>query len=217
MRIASKYWWFFVWAVLGCILVVGFFLYKDGTSESLQHDLDIVRLNDLAQLSGYIEEYKDATGKYPMQGQTDLPHYVYVATKAQEQYAENGPPYAHKRSGVQLLVKELVSVLGDDIQIPFDLQKVPVNKPNFYIYMVKDESYYLAVHVHQNFPFSYPIADHNNKVEVTNYQGKTRKGTWLRSELMKDEAFTEAMNAEPIKPGYTQALRKKLGGNAAFQ
>ncbi len=43
---------------------------KNGTSEELQHDFDIVRLNDLAVLSGYIEQYKNLTGKYPFQGET---------------------------------------------------------------------------------------------------------------------------------------------------
>ena len=190
--------------------------FKSGTSENLQHDFDIVRLNDLALLSGYIEKYKEITGKLPFQGQTVLPHYVHIATKEQEQYAKGRPPYSNKKSSVQSLIKELISKLGAEIEIPFDLQRVPVNKPNFYIYMVKGDIYYLAVHIHQDFTFSNKVADYYNKVEVTNYQGENRKGTWRRAELLANKAYQNARNAPPIKPGYTEELRIKLGGNKAF-
>jgi len=190
--------------------------FKSGTSEALQHDFDIVRLNDLAQLSGYIEQYKEITGKYPFQGQTELPHYVHIATKEQGQYAKGGPPYSHKRSSSQLFVKELMSKLGLEIEIPFDLQRVPVNKPNFYIYMIRGDIYYLAVHVHHDYSFANKIADYYNKVEVTNSPGPKRKGAWLRSELLAYEPYNNARKALPHKPGYTEELRVKLGGNDAF-
>lgn len=190
--------------------------FKSGTSEALQYDFDIVRLNDLALLSGHIEKYKEITGKYPFQDQTELPHYVHIATKEQEQYAKGGPPYSHKKSSAQSLAKELISKLGPETEIPFDLQRVPTNKPNFYIYMIKGNVYYLAVHVHQDFPFANKIADYYNKVEVTNYQGNNRKGTWRRNELLSNEAYKKARSSAPNKPGYTQELRIKLGANNAF-
>ena len=190
--------------------------FKSGTSENLQHDFDIVRLNDLALLSGYIEKYKEITGKYPFQDQTELPHYVLIATKEQEQYAKGGPPYSHKKSSAQSLAKELISKLGSEIEIPFDLQRVPTNKPNFYIYMIRGNVYYLAVHVHQDFSFAQKVADYYNKVEVTNYNGQKRKGTCLRSELLENEAYKKARSAPPHKPGYTEELRIKLGANNAF-
>ncbi len=189
---------------------------KNGTSEELQHDFDIVRLNDLAVLSGYIEQYKNLTGKYPFQGETELPHYVHIATKEQEQYAEKGPPYSHKKTSARLFVEELLTKLGPEIQIPFDLQRVPVNKPNFYIYMVIGEVYFLAVHVHQDYSFANKVADYYNKVEVTNNPKANREGSWLRSELIESQAYIKARSERPHKPGYTEQLRKKLGGNNAF-
>lgn len=74
--------------------------FKSGTSEDLQHDFDIVRLKDIATLSGYIEKYKEITGKYPFEGEVNIPHYVHIATKEQEQYAKGGPPYEHKKTSV---------------------------------------------------------------------------------------------------------------------
>jgi len=190
--------------------------FKSGTSEALQHDFDIVRLNDLANLSGYIEKYKEITGKYPFQGETDQPNYVYIATKEQEQYAKSGPPYSHKKTSAQSFVEKLLTNLGSETQIPFDLQRVPVNKPNFYIYMIRGDIYYLAVHVHHDYSFANKVADYYNKVEVTNDLGTKRKGTWLRSELLVHEPFNKARSASPHKPGYTEELRIKLGGNNAF-
>jgi hypothetical protein len=190
--------------------------FKSGTSEDLQHDFDIVRLKDVATLSGYIEKYKEITGKYPFEGDVNLPHYVHIATKQQEQYAKGAPPYEHKRTSAQAFIKELQSKFGPDIQIPFDLQKVPVNKPNFYIYMVYDNVYHMAVHVHQDYSFANKVAAYYNKVEVTNNPDAKRKGTWLRNQLLANQAYIDAVNAKPNKPGYTEQLRSKLGGNNAF-
>jgi hypothetical protein len=187
-------------------------LFKSGTSEDLQHDFGIVRLKDIATLSGYIEKYKEITGKYPFEGEVNIPHYVHIATKEQEQYAKGGPPYEHKKTSVQNFIKELQSKLGNDIQIPFDLQRVPVNKPNFYIYMVISDVYFLAVHVHNDFSFANKIADYYYKVEVTNNPNAKGKGTWLRGELLTNQAYIDATNEKPKKPGYAEELRNKLGG-----
>ena len=114
--------------------------FKSGTSKKLQNDFDFVRLMDVATLSGYIEEYSYVTGKFPFGCEIEYPHYVHIATKQQEQYAKGAPPYQHKRASAKEFIVELQSKLGKDIEIPFDLRKAPVNKPNFYIYMVVDNA-----------------------------------------------------------------------------
>ncbi|WP_417764955.1 hypothetical protein [Shewanella chilikensis] len=192
----------------------GFF--DSGTSEDLQHDFDIARLNDLEVLSGYIEQYHSITGKYPFQGEVDYPHYVHIATQEQQKYAQGGPPYEHKKTPSSDLLRELVSVLGDEISVPFDPQRMPVNKPNFYIYMVVDDVYFLAVHLHNDFPFAQKVANYYYKVEVTSNAIGNRPGTWLRADLLSDPQYIEAASAAPIKPGYVEELRNKLGGNDAF-
>lgn len=189
---------------------------SSGTSENLQHDFDIARLNDLEILSGYIEQYREITGKYPFQGEVDYPHYVYIATQEQQQYAQGGPPYRHKITQTSDLIRELTTTLGTEISVPFDPQRVPVNKPNFYIYMVVDDVYFLAVHVHNNFSFTQRVTDYYYKVEVTNNSQGNRPGTWLRAELLSDPDYIEAVSTNPIKPGYVEKLRDSLGGNGAF-
>jgi len=185
------------------------------TSESLQHDLDLARLHDLITLSGYVEDYKAAVGRYPFEGDSELPNYVTVATEAQQKYTQSKLPFEHKKTSAKEFVTELQSKLGN-IEVPFDLQRVPVNKPNFYIYMVVDDVYFLAVHLHNGYSFTNNISKFYNKVEVTNNPDAVRSGVWLRSELIDNPAYKAALQAQAYKPGYTAQLRNKLGGNNAF-
>lgn len=202
---------------LSCVACapLGDFL-ESGTSEDLQHDLDIARLKDLEALSGYIEQYHEATGKYPLQGEVDFQHYVYIATQEQQQYVRGSPPYTHKTSPATRFVRELTDVLGADLVIPFDPQRYPVNKPNFYIYMVAGDTYFLAVHLHNDFAFTQKVADYYYKVEVTNAPEAVRQGLWLRNELLANPDYVDAATAAPFKPGYVEQVRSSLGGNAAF-
>jgi len=189
---------------------------KTGTVSALQYDFDIARLNHLEQISGHIEKYKQITGVYPFQGESKLQNYVYIATQKQQKYTQGGPPYSHKVTHIQALIAELQSKLGHDLQMPFDPQRVPTHKPNFYIYMVEGDRYYLAVHVHNDFPFSNKLANYYNKVEVTNNADRNRTGTWFRDDLINHAAFIKAKQATPNKPGYTEQLLQSLGGNNAF-
>lgn len=190
-------------------------MFSSGTSSELQHDLDIARLNDLKVLGGHIESYYRQTGKYPLQGASERPNYVYIATKEQRQYVQGGPPYPHVNTDVAVLIKELERVLGENIEIPFDPQRVPVNKPNFYIYLVTEDSYFLAVHLFEPYPFAKAIAKHYHKLEVTNVE-LDRPGAWLYSELMANESYISAASTMPNKPGYVEHVRRKLGGKSAF-
>lgn len=191
-------------------------LARTGTSGALQYDFDIARLNHLEKISSYIEEYKRITGKYPLQGQSTLQHYVLIATQEQQKYTTQRPPYPHDTTDATSFIAELQSKLGNDIQIPFDPQRAPVNKPNFYIYMIEGDTYYLAIHVHQDFIFANKLGSYYNKIEVTNNISGNRKGTWLRESLISHPDFISAKNAIPNKPGYTEMVIKKLGGNSAF-
>jgi len=163
-----------------------------GTSESLQHDLDISRLEDLKVLSGHIEKYRELTGKYPFEGAVNIPNYTLIATREQQKYAVGGPDYNHRKTPAIDFVTELQDKLGD-IEVPFDLQRVPVNKPNFYIYSIVDDVYFLAVHVHNDFSFANKISDHYYKVEVTNRNSGNRPGTWFRSELLSHPEYNAAL------------------------
>ena len=178
---------------LACLLIAGCASSPagsgfSGTSELLQHDLDIARLEDLKVLSGYIEKYREVAGKYPFEGSVNIPNYTLIATREQQKYAVGGPRYNHKKTPALDFVSELQSALGE-IEVPFDLQRVPVNKPNFYIYSIVDDIYFLAVHVHNDFAFANKIDDFYYKVEVTNRRSVNRTGTWFRTKLHDPNAL----------------------------
>ena len=86
-------------------------------------------------------------------------------------------------------------------------------RPNIVITRSKD---FLAVHVHNDFSFANKVDDFYYKVEVTNRSSGNRTGTWFRSELLSNPEYNAALQAQPFKPGYTDKLRVKLGGNGAF-
>lgn len=186
-----------------------------GTSVAMQQDFDMARLRDIETLGKHIERYKEVVGTYPLQGQSELPNYVHIATREQTEQIRGKPPYEHVVTSVSTFVDELERVLGPDIEIPFDPQRVAVNKPNFYIYLIVDDTYFLAVHLFEPYPFANQVSDHYHKLEVSNAV-VDRRGVWQLSELQSDEAFIAAKNRELHKPGYVEDLRQQLGDKSAF-
>lgn len=189
--------------------------WEGGTMKALQHDFDIARLNHLATISGYIEDYKTATGSYPY-ADSDIPVYVHIATAEQQQFVAGSPPYEHSVVPVTSLLELLQNELGDDVTMPFDPQKIPTNAPNFYIYMAVQNTYFLAVQTHFHMPFSTQVANFYNKTEVTNNPDAVRQGVWLRNDLLNSQAFKDVIATTPYKPGYTDSVLEQQGGNDAF-
>src|SRR5690606_34714874 len=98
------------------------------------------------------------------------------------------PSIEHTTTGIGSLLAELQRVLGDELQLPFDPQRVPVNMPNFYVYMIDGDNWYLTVHLHEAFPFANRLADYYHKQDLTNSEQRG-PGQWLRSELLLHEGF----------------------------
>lgn len=179
-----------------------------GASESYQHDADIVRLGDLKSLGEQIEEFYTRTGRYPLQGKSDLPNYVHIGTPEQERYIEGGPPYPHVVTPADEFRQEMVSGLGEGASIPFDPQKVPVNKPNFYIYAIDGGTYNLAVHLHNPYPFARKIGEHYYKLEISNSANPSLK-IWTLEALVDNEEFIAAVTTPLMKPGFFEHLREE--------
>ena len=185
------------------------------TSPAMQHDFDIARLNDLVYLGSLLEEYRAATGAYPFAVDSSVPTYIHIATREQQESITGGPPYEHRVKDVTELSAELERVLDRSVEMPFDPQRVPDSKPNFYIYMVADGFYYLAVHLHEAFPFSQRVAECYYKVELTNYP-RPPAGAWNLMELMTDGDFASAIARTANNPGYVEGLRTQIREDGAF-
>jgi hypothetical protein len=189
-------------------------LNESGTSDALQHDFDIARLKDLAVLSGYIEQFHALTGRYPLQGASTLANYSFIATREQQK-GITPPPYEHTRTEVGTLISELQQVLGEDLELPFDPQQFAVTAPVFYMYMIIEDTWFLAVHLYGDYPFANRLGDHYSKVEITN-RGQTGPGQWLREALMNNADYQAAVARQPHQPGYVEKVRAGMGGNRAF-
>lgn len=172
-------------------------LQKTGTSSTYQHDADIVRLKHLKYLGGLIEEYHEETGRYPLQSDDNIENYVNIASFSQKKYTQGGPPYEHRETAVEEFKVVLEKGLGRNINLPFDPQLVPVNKPNFYIYMVKGDQYYLAVHLYDGSGFARKIAPYYFKAEISNISVSSQK-IYKYNELMNNPEYQKRINDEFI-------------------
>ena len=169
--------------------------------ELFQLDADIIRLKHLRYYGDLIEEYRAKTGSYPFMEQANVPLYVHIASPEQEKYAQMGPPYKHKKKSFKEFVVLLEQGLQRKVLEYYDPQKVPVDKPNFYIYMANQGAYFLAVHLYQPLDFSTNISTNYNKVEISNTPTKMNRAKNPK-ELFNSESFLAAENKEILKPGF---------------
>ncbi len=212
---------FYIFLFLVIVLPVGIlsnYAYSataEEMEEMYQHDMDIVRLNDLNVMGELIEEYRKKKGHYPFENKYEYEAYVFITTKGQRKYAQGGPPYTHAKEPVKNFIAELEKGIGRHIDLPFDPQKVPVLKPNFYIYMVRGSDYFLAIHLYNEFSFTKKVSSHYNKVEITS-NPKDLPAAWRYEDLMKNKDFIKASGEKMHKPGYVKAMRGKMYEEGAF-
>ena len=133
-----------------------------------QNDADIIRLQHLKYYGDLIEEYYDVTGEYPFMDEADIPLYVFVANRQQYSSTRQKPPYPTKEKSFKDFVALLEQGLGRSIDEYYDPQYAGDYKPNFYMYMANQGTYFFAIHQHNEYPFSKPVARHYNKIEISN-------------------------------------------------
>lgn len=176
-----------------CIAVVaGIAWFRFPAAEvAFQRDADIARLRHLEHYGKLIEEYREKTGKAPLQGTAEVPVYVHIANDEQIAFTKNGPPTPHKVVPMVEFVEELESGLGRTIDEFYDPQYRPFKKPNFYIYMVRGNSYFFAIHVSQSFPFAKKVGESYFKVEISNVANASN-GACAPDLLFAAREFTSA-------------------------
>jgi len=178
------------------------------TSSKFQKDADIIRLKHLEYYGNLLREYHTKTGTYPFIGEVNVPAYVFVASPEQTDDVKGGPPYAHKTADFRYLVEEFENVLGRHINEYYDPQYEPDSKPNFYIYMVDGQTYNFAIHTHEAFSFSNPVAKGYNKIEITN-NTNGRSHLVEAEKLFASEEFRVAVAKELSKPAFFSSRENK--------
>ncbi len=192
------------------VCTIGYCVYRyaaEGfTSASYQHDADIVRLQDVNTIGGWLEEYARKEGKYPFMGEGTVPIYVHVASAEQYEYAQEGPPFPHTMRSTRELTTELERGLSRSIAMPFDPQRAPVNKPNFYVYAVDGDTYNFAVHLHEPNSFARKIGPHYYKLEISN-RPNPDLNIWAYEDLMANPYYKGAAGRTSHKPGFMEEVR----------
>lgn len=199
MHIKHKRLIFSIAAILGLVLVLGFvWLNYPAAEEAFQRDADIIRLRHLEHYGTLIEEYRDKTGKFPLQDSVGVPVYVHIANDEQIAFTKNGPPTPHKVVSMSDFVVDLESGLERTIKEYYDPQFRPYKKPNFYIYMFHDNAYFFAIHVHQAFPFARKVGEDYHKIEISN-MANANNGACDPELLFAATEFTKERNKRVVK------------------
>lgn len=179
--------------------------FEGGTSKKYQHDADIARLNHLVTVAGYIEEYKEKTGHYPLADRTTkgIPNFTLIGLK--ENQDSESIPMEHTRTSQEELEKELSRVLERDITLPIDPQTKRNNeRPLIYIYMtssVEEDYYYFSVMTHNEYSFTRKISEFYNVLEVSS-EPNAERNVKTYQQLLEDEDFQRELTKEPYNEGY---------------
>lgn len=169
-----------------------------GVVKGFQDDADIYRLRHLEYYGSIIEEFKQKLGYYPLQGREELPVYVFIANKVQEEYTDLTLEEAHLRYSLADFYGELSKGLGRPVRQYFDPQYEPIYKPNFYIYSIHGDQYRLTAHVSKAYSFSRKIRDHYFLVEISN-KPQEDSLTFTYNQLMKNFDYVMTKNTPPKK------------------
>lgn len=185
--------------VVIAVVILLVFLVRRG-SRAFQIDSDVVRLTHLQYYTNLIEEYRAQVGHYPMHGRSDKTLYVFICNpdqrgQMQRMTAGGDPRMATDTLPFAELLHELSSTLGRDIDECYDPQLGATSRPNFYIYMVQEDDYFLAVHLAHSWPFAERVGPGYFKVEV---------GSQASGRCPTPQALFES-------PDFQMALKRPLG------
>ena len=197
------------------LIIIGGSILCHFAESAYQYRADKVRLEDIRLMGSYIKEFHQKTGKYPLEGKSDKPNYVHLATEEQAKTIHGGPSYAYVVTALPEFLKELEAGLGRKIVLPFDPQRASSRRPIFYIYMIEENTYYFAVHLYEAFGFAKKALPQNYyKLEISNetYLNDTDPSYqrwWEYDTLMENREFIAAVSRKINKPRYFQKLRNE--------
>jgi hypothetical protein len=174
-----------------------------GLGAAFQKDADVVRLRHLVHYGGLLAEYQRKRGRYPLDGRSPLPIYVFVANDHQAKALPDPPRGPHEIVSFAEFVAVLEAGLGRRIEERFDPQHAPTYKPIVYVYTLERGDFSFAVHLHERHPFAREISDHDFELRISSAPG-SRTGAWDPERLFRSSAFQAAVRTPMAKPGFFQ-------------
>ena len=98
--------------------------------------------------------------------------------------------------------------MNKEVNEYYDPQYAPDYKPNFYVYLINGDTYYLAVHVHQPFSFAEKITEHYYKIELSNNPNQVNRAI-SPQQLLNSAEFKAELEKNMRKPGFFQLRENK--------
>lgn len=179
----------------------------EALEESFQNGADVVRLTHLKYYSDLLAEFHSKTDIYPLQDKAaEAPVYVFVANDWQR--AKGTPPYKHAVVSMRDWINELERGLRRPVDEYYDPQYASdSSRPNLYIYMVYEDTFFFAVHLYQDYPFAKKVAEHYNKLEISNKPNVQNRAA-DPGRLFASEDFQSALKV-PYKAGFFKEREAK--------
>lgn len=124
------------------ILISFMFLACSNMEKTYQNDMDKRRVRDVEYISKIIYEYYQILGKYPLQDKVKNKNITVFLTnkKIEKAFIDQNNEQGFELHSLEEFEKEIEKVLGRELDLPEDPQKVPTYAANFYIYFVNKES-----------------------------------------------------------------------------
>ena len=132
----------------------------DRLDTGYQKAADVVRKKHAKEIRDLVMEYVDKSGHLPFEEESKGQRFMVLighSSRAEEDFAkeevlDKGATFTN----ADALEAELTKVLGREIQLPRDPQKVATYAPNVYIYFLSGEQFSVVVHLFEASPKSVP-------------------------------------------------------------
>lgn len=196
------------WAALLAVAMAACRELDGGLEAGFQQDADVVRLGHLEHYAALIAEYRRERGRYPLEGRSPLPIYVYVANEHQAKAPLEPPDGPHEIVSFSEFSAVLSAGLGREIRERFDPQHAPTYKPIVYVYSLVDGEFSFAVHLYQSFPFARELSDHDFALRISSAPD-ARARIWLPERLFALPEFRAAAGRPLSKPGFFQERERE--------
>ena len=190
-----------------------------------QDDFDKFRINDIKYLYSIARDYKEKTGYFPFEKESnEIPIVVVFESAKQASYHKGkypimvdlesrGKPESPKKINIKTyndFYEETENTLSKKLMKKFDPQKVPTRKPCLYIYVVYKNTIDISTFLHNDLSFTRNLSPFNNKLAISSYSYSFPDfGLWNIKELENLAEYQAFVTAPLNKPGYDRVLERQ--------
>ena len=165
-------------AVVAIVLVgslAGYHLYA-AIEDDYQAAADAKRINDVHRIAALVEAFVTAAGHHPLRGrlensssrdQAEPMAANITGLKLPSKYLRPPPGQPGQIIPSEEFEAELRAVLGAEVVIPYDPQRVGVYAPNFYQFMTVGGNWYVSANLYSPTEHTLELGPHYHKYQVS--------------------------------------------------